>query len=100
MPGRPAEAVTSTMVAHVEGFVNKDRRVTLQEVFNQFCIGKASAYQLLHENMYEDGKCSAGAKATDRRPKGILVDMAKEYLGRFNHGKNKFFFFFFFFFFW
>ena len=41
-PWRPAEAVIPTMVATVEGFVNKDRKVKLQEVTNQFSIGKAS----------------------------------------------------------
>ena len=50
-PGRPAEAVTPTMLANVEVFVNKDRRVTLQEVANQFSIGKASAHQILHETL-------------------------------------------------
>ena len=40
-----------TMVANVEVFVNKDRRVTLQETANQFSIGKASAYQILHEKI-------------------------------------------------
>ena len=39
-PGRPAEAVTPTMVVNVEVFVNKDHRVTLQEVANQLSIGK------------------------------------------------------------
>ena len=58
-PGRPAEAVTPTMVANVEVFVNKDHRVTLEEVVYQFSIGKALAYQILHKNKnrYEEGKC-------------------------------------------
>ena len=30
-PGRPAEAMTPTMMANVVFFDNKDRRVTLQE---------------------------------------------------------------------
>ena len=30
-PGRPALAVTPVVLANVEVFVNKDRRVTLQE---------------------------------------------------------------------
>ena len=33
-PVRPAEALTPTMGADVESFVNKDCRVTLQEVAN------------------------------------------------------------------
>ena len=32
-------------------FVRKDRRVTLQEVANQFSIGKASAHQKSHDNL-------------------------------------------------
>ena len=44
-PGRQAEAVTSTMLADVEVFVNKDCRVTLQELAKQLIsIGKASAH--------------------------------------------------------
>ena len=35
-PARPAESMTPTMVANIEVLVNKDRRVTLQEVANQF----------------------------------------------------------------
>ena len=52
-PGRPTEAVTSTMVANVEVFVNKDRRVTLQEIAtgSQFSIGKVLAHQTLHEKV-------------------------------------------------
>ena len=46
---RPAEAVIPTMVANVEAFVNKDRRVTLEEVANKLSIGKASAHKILHE---------------------------------------------------
>ena len=37
---RPAEAVTPTMVVNGEVFVKTDQRVTLQEVANQFIIGK------------------------------------------------------------
>ena len=39
------------MVANVGVFVNKDRRVTLQDIANQFSIGKTSAYQILHEKI-------------------------------------------------
>ena len=44
--GRPAEAVTPTMVANVEVFVNKDYRVTLYGVAHQFSIGETSAHQI------------------------------------------------------
>ena len=44
---RPAEAVTPTMVVNGEVFVKTDRRVTLQEVANQFIIGKV---RHLHKN--------------------------------------------------
>ena len=48
-PGRPGEAVTTTMVVNVKVSANKDHRVTLQKVANQLSISKASAYQILHE---------------------------------------------------
>ena len=48
-PGRPAEAVTPRLKTNFEVFVNKDCRVTLQEVAYQFSFGKASAHQILHE---------------------------------------------------
>ena len=50
-PGRPTKAMTLTMMANVKVFVNKDCRVTLQEVANQFSIGKASAHQILHKKV-------------------------------------------------
>ena len=43
-PGRPAETVNPTLVANVEVFVNKDRRVTLQNIADQFSTGKASVH--------------------------------------------------------
>ena len=49
-PGRPAKAVAPTMVAIVKVFVNKDCRETLQEVANQFSIGKPSAHEIFHKN--------------------------------------------------
>ena len=61
--GRPAEAETPTMAGNVGVFVNNGRRLTLQEVTNQFSIGKASARQILREkkkkkkNRYKQGKC-------------------------------------------
>ena len=56
--GRPA--VTPTMVVNVEVLVNRDHRVTLQEVANQFSISKASAHKILlkkKKNRYEQGNC-------------------------------------------
>ena len=56
--GRPANAVTPTMVVNVRFFVNKDHRVTLQETANQFSIGKALAHQtLLKKDGNDQGKC-------------------------------------------
>ena len=43
---RPAKAVTPIMVANVEVSVNKDRRVTLQEVVNQFSISRVSVHPI------------------------------------------------------
>ena len=38
------------MVANVEGFVKKDRRVILQDIVaNRFSIGKVSAHRILHD---------------------------------------------------
>ena len=45
-PGCPDEAVNLTMVANVEVFVNKDRRVTLHGVTDQLSIGKPSEHQI------------------------------------------------------
>jgi histone-lysine N-methyltransferase SETMAR len=39
------------MIANVKAFVNKYRRVTLEEVANKFSIGKASAHKILHEHL-------------------------------------------------
>ena len=39
------------MVVNVEVFVNKDHRVTLQEVAYQFSIGKALAHQILNKKI-------------------------------------------------
>ena len=36
---RPVEAVILTVVANLEVFVNKNRRMILQEVVNQFSMG-------------------------------------------------------------
>ena len=87
--GRPTEAATPTMVANVEGFVNKDRRVTLQEVAKQFRISKASAHEILH-------KIQGMSKVSVRMPKQLTeeysfrVTISKEHLGRFNHVENMF----------
>ena len=48
-PGRLSEAVSPTVVAYVAVFINKDSRMTLQEVAIKLSICKASAYQILHE---------------------------------------------------
>ena len=48
-PGRPAEAVTPTIVVNVEVFVHKDCRVKLQEVADQFSISKVSGHQILQK---------------------------------------------------
>ena len=57
-PRRPAEAVTHTILANVEVFVNTDRKVALQEVANQFGIDKTSAHQISHKRKrYEQDKC-------------------------------------------
>ena len=60
-PGRPAVAVTPTVVANVEVFVNKGCRVTLLTVANQFSILKASADQMLHEKI-SVSKCYMSVK--------------------------------------
>jgi predicted transcriptional regulator len=39
------------MVANVKAFVNKNRRVTMEEVANKLSIGKASAHKILHEHL-------------------------------------------------
>ena len=39
------------MVANIEVFVNKDRRVTLQEVADQFSIRKVLAHQILQDTI-------------------------------------------------
>ena len=45
LAGRPAKAVTPTMLVNVEVFINKDNRLTLLEVANQLSIGKAPTYK-------------------------------------------------------
>ena len=49
--GRPAEAVTPTMLTNVEVFFNKDRRMTLREVANRFSIRKVSVQPTLREDI-------------------------------------------------
>ena len=90
-PGRPPEAMIPTMVANVEIFANKDRRVTLQEVANEFSIGEALADQILHEKI---GMSKVSAKLA---PKQLTEDqktswetIAKVHLGCYNHDGNKF----------
>ena len=88
---RPTEAVTPKMVANVEVFVNKDHRVTLQEVANQFSIGKALAHQILHEKI---GMSKINAKWVPKQltkdKKASRMIIAKEHLKHFNNDKNKF----------
>ena len=87
---RPAEVVTSKMV-RVLKFLSTKIAVTLQEVANQFSIGKASAHQILHETLgVSKVKCEVDAETANRRPKGIQGDLAKEHFGCFNHDKNTF----------
>jgi ribosomal protein S25 len=50
-----------TMVANVKAFVNKNRRVTLEEVANKFSIGKALAQDFTRTLRHEQGKCQVGA---------------------------------------
>ena len=54
-PGRPAEAVAPTMVTNVQGFVNKDSRMPLQEVAYQFSIGKASTRKIRYGRLVLGG---------------------------------------------
>ena len=53
--GRPAEAVTPTMVTNVQGFVNKDSRMPLQEEAYQFSIGKASTRKIRYGRLVLGG---------------------------------------------
>ena len=84
--GRPAEAV-----ANVKAFVNKNRRVTLEEVANKFSIGKASAHKILHEHL---GMSKVSARWVPRQlsadQKATRVINAKEHLSRFNREGDKF----------
>ena len=60
-------------------FVNKDCRVTFQEITNQFSISKASAHHILHETI-----CMSlvGTETTDR-PNGIQGEHGKRTFGPF-----------------
>ena len=57
MPERSAKTVTPTMVAIGEVYVDKNRRVTLQEVTNQLSSGKASVPDFSRKTRYGQGKC-------------------------------------------
>ena len=75
------------MVAKVEVFVNKDRRVTLQKVANQFSIGKAWAHPILHEKKrYEQ----VVPKQLTEDQNASMIATATGHLGRFYHDENKF----------
>ena len=77
-------------MANVDVFVNKDHRVILQGVANQVSIGKASAYQLSHENI---GMSKVSARWVPKKlpadQKKSRVTIAKEHLRCFNHDENK-----------
>ena len=79
------------MVGNVEVFVNKDHRVTLQEVSNQFSISKALAHQILHKNL-SMSKVNARwvPKQLTEDQKASRMTLAKEHLAHFNHDENKF----------
>ena len=66
--GRPAEAVTPTMVVNIVVIVDKDRRVILQEVTNWFSIGKTSAQKILRRR-YDQvlGGCRNNWQKTKKR---------------------------------
>ena len=86
---RPAEAVIPTLMANADVFVNKHRRVILQEVVNLFSIGKASAHQILHEKLGMS-KASWVPKQLTEDQKASRVTIAKGDLGRFKQDDNKY----------
>ena len=55
----------------------RDRRVTLQELANQFSISKESALRILHETIGMSKMCLVGAETADRIPEGIQGDQSK-----------------------
>jgi hypothetical protein len=83
--------VTPIAVANVKAFVNKNRRVTLEDIANKFSIGKASAHKILHEHL---GMSKVSARWVPRQlstdQKAIRVTNAKEHLSRFNREGDKF----------
>ena len=91
MRDKPRQERSAETVANVEVFANKDRRVTLQEAAYQFSIGKASANQILHENIGVS-KVSARRvlKQLTEDQKAFRVTIAKEHFGYFDHDGNKF----------
>ena len=80
-----------TLMANVNVFVNKHRRMILQEVANQFSIGKASAHQILHEKL---GISKVNARWVPKQliedQKASRVTIAKGHLGRFNQDDNNY----------
>ena len=79
------------MVANVEVCVNKYHNLLLQEVANQFSIGKASVHKILDENVGMS-KVNSGwvPKQLTENQKTSKVTIVKEHSGRFNHDRNRF----------
>ena len=59
--------------------------MALQEVGNQFSIGKASAHQILHAKIDMSKSARWVPKQLTEDQKASKVTIAKEHLGRFNH---------------
>ena len=78
--------MTPTIVANVEVFVNKDRRVTVQVVAHQFSIGKALAHQILHQKKKKLGKSNISARWVPKQvkedQKASSVTIAKEHFSK------------------
>ena len=88
-PGQPAKAMTPEMVANDEVFVNKDCRVTLQDVVNQFSICKVLAHQILYEKLgMNEISARWVPKQQTENQNASSVTIAKEYLGCFNNDEN------------
>jgi histone-lysine N-methyltransferase SETMAR len=79
------------MVANNKAFVNRNRRVTLEELANTFSISKESANKILHEHL---GMSKVIARWVPRQlssdQKATRVTNAKEHLSRFSREGDKF----------
>ena len=75
---------------NVEVLVNKDRRVTMQEVANQYSIGigNDSAHKILNEKEQVWVSFRWVPKQSIEDQKASRVTIANEHLERFNHDKN------------